>query len=41
MERVLAYARAMSEGQTVLDGYDTRAADELKQLLQDASGLLT
>lgn len=37
----VAYARSMSEGQTVLDGYDSKAASEVRTLLQDVSDLLT
>jgi chromosome partitioning protein len=36
----VAYARSMSEGETVLDGYDRTAADEVKALLSDVGGVL-
>jgi chromosome partitioning protein len=31
----VAYARSMSEGRTVLDGYDSTAAGEVRTLLRD------
>lgn len=37
----VAYARSMSEGQTVLDGYDTKAATEVRKLLKDVGTLLS
>lgn len=37
----VAYARSMSEGETVLDRRDTVAADEVRALLEDAGRLLT
>ena len=37
----VAYARSMSEGQTVLDGYDTTAAREVHTLLEDMGSMLS
>ena len=37
----VAYARSMSEGQTVLDGYDTTAAREVHTLLEDIGSVLS
>jgi chromosome partitioning protein len=37
----VAYVRSMADGQTVLDGYDEKAADEVRQLLHDVARLLT
>jgi len=35
----VAYSRSMSSGETVLDGYDSTAADEVRRLLQDVGEL--
>jgi len=37
----VAYARSLSEGKTVLDGYDATAADEVHALLRDVGTLLS
>lgn len=37
----VAYPRSMSEGQTVLDGYDATAATEVRVLLEDMGSLLS
>lgn len=37
----VGYARSMSEGQTVLDGYDRTAADEVETLLSDVGQVLS
>lgn len=37
----VAYARSMSEGETVLDGYDRTAADEVQALLSDVGQILS
>lgn len=37
----VAYPRSMSEGQTVLDGYDQTAAKEVRVLFEDAGDLLS
>lgn len=37
----VAYARSMSEGQTVLDGYDPHATGEVERLLRDVGGLFS
>jgi chromosome partitioning protein len=37
----VAYVRSMAEGKTVLDGYDDKAAGEVRQLLEDVARLLT
>jgi chromosome partitioning protein len=36
----VAYARSIAQGETVLDGYDEKAAREVGQLLEDVSELL-
>jgi chromosome partitioning protein len=36
----VAYARSLSEGQTVLDGYDSTAAEEVRALYSDSLDLL-
>ena len=37
----VAYARSMSEGETVLDGYDTKAKAEVETLLEDVGRILS
>jgi chromosome partitioning protein len=37
----VAYARSMSEGETVLDGYDTKAKAEVEALLKDVGRILS
>jgi chromosome partitioning protein len=36
----IAYARAMTQGRTALDGYDDKATAEISQLLEDIAQLL-